>query len=113
MALIKKQVTGIAEDLKLVKNAKAAPKAAQGGSERTAFKGSSDKRAAGAAGPNQVLKGADGYINQGATYIGDVSHSRSFTKAGNRGSAAGKVTTASENITNGMGGKFIKEPGGF
>jgi len=111
MALIKKQVTGIAEELKLVKNSKSAPKTAMGGSQRTSFKGSDDNRSAGAAGPNQVLKGAEGYVNQGATYIGDVSHSRSFTKAGTRGSLAGKVSTASENVTGGMGGRFIKEPG--
>lgn len=109
MAMIRKQVTGITEDLKLVKNGKAAPKTATGGSQRTSFKGSSDKRAAGNAGPNQVLKSAEGYINQGATYIGDVSHSRSFTKAGNRGSTSGNVAVAKEDVTRGMGGRVIKD----
>ena len=113
MGMIKKTVTGISEDLKLVKNGKSYPKVATGGTARTQFSGSNDKRAAGNAGPNQVLASAPGYIDQGATYIGDTSFSKKWTTAGKRGSAAGQVRTASENVTNGMGGKFWKEPEGF
>jgi hypothetical protein len=108
MGMINKTVTGITEDLKLVKNGKQAPKAAQGGTARPKFSGSNDTRAAGAPGPNQILASATGYIDQGAVSIGDTSHSRSFTKAGNRGSLAGAVTPANESVTGGMGGKFIK-----
>ena len=54
-----------------------------------------------------------GYIDQGAEYIGDTSHSRSWTKPGNRGSLAGQAKVTSENVTGGMGGKFWKEPEGF
>lgn len=113
MGMIKKTVTGISEDLKLVKNGKQYPKVATGGTARQKFTGSNDTRAAGNAGPNTVLKTAPGYIDQGAEYIGDTSHSRSWTKAGNRGSLAGQAKVTSENVTGGMGGKFWKEPEGF
>jgi hypothetical protein len=109
MAMIRKQVSGSGEALKAVKNAKNASKTAMGGTERPSFEGSRDTRKTGNPGPNQVLKGADGYVNQADVMMGDVSHSRSFTKAGARGGAAGKVSVASENITGGMGGKFIKK----
>lgn len=109
MAMIKKEVTGITEDLKLVKNAKTAPTTPMGGTQRTSFEGSSDSRPAGKASPNKVLKSADGYINQGDVMMGDVSHSRSFTKAGNRGSASGAVSVAKEDVTRGMGGRVIKD----
>lgn len=111
--MIKKTVTGISEDLKLVKNGKQYPKVATGGTGRTKFTGSNDTRPAGDAGPNQVLKSAPGYIDQGAEYIGDTSHSRSFTKPGNRGSLAGQAKVTSESVTGGMGGTFWKEPEGF
>ena len=113
MGMIRKTVTGVSEDLKLVKNGKQYPKVATGGTARQKFTGSNDTRAAGDAGPNQVLKGAPGYIDQGAEYIGDTSHSRSFTKPGNRGSLAGQAKVTSENVTGGMGGTFWKEPEGF
>lgn len=113
MGMIKKTVTGISEDLKLVKNGKQYPKVATGGTARQQFTGSKDTRAAGNAGPNIVLKAAPGYIDQGAEYIGDTSHSRSWTKAGNRGSLAGQAKVTSESVTGGMGGKFWKEPEGF
>lgn len=109
MAMIKKEVTGIAEDLKLVKNAKTAPTTPMGGTQRTSFEGSRDSRPAGSAAPNQVLKSADGYINQGAVMMGDVSHSRSFTKAGARGATSGAVSVANEDVTRGMGGRVIKD----
>jgi hypothetical protein len=109
MAMIKKEVTGITEDLKLVKNAKTAPTTPMGGTQRTSFEGSRDSRSAGAVTSNQVLKGADGYINQGAVMMGDVSHSRSFTKAGARGATSGAVSVAKEDVTRGMGGRVIKD----
>ena len=111
MGIIKKTVTGITEDLKLVKNGKQYPKTAVGGTTRPSFTGTKDTRSAGDAGPNVVLQTTPGYIDQAAAYIGDTSHSRSFTKAGNRGSLAGQATVVSEDVTNGMGGKFWKEPG--
>ena len=114
MGMIRKTVTGSAEDMKLVKNAKQFPKTAVGGTSRPKFTGSSDNRAAGDAGPNVVLQTAPGYIDQGAEYIGDTSFSRSWTKTGNRGSVAGQAKVTSENITGGFGaGTFWKEPEGF
>lgn len=113
MGMIKKTVTGISEDMKLVKSGKSYPKVAMGGTQRTSFTGSSDNRAAGNIKGNEVLKSAPGYIDQGDVYMGDVSHSRSFTKAGNRGPATGQAKVTSENVTGGMGGKFWKEPEGF
>lgn len=113
MGMIKRTVTGVTEDLKLVKNGKQYPKVATGGTARQKFTGSNDTRAAGNAGPNVVLKTAPGYIDQGAEYIGDTSFSRSWTKPGNRGSLAGQAKVTSENVTGGMGGKFWKEPEGF
>jgi hypothetical protein len=109
MAMIRKEVTGAAEDLKLVKNAKMAPKTAQGGTQRTAFEGSRDPRSTGAPGPNQVLKSAPGYVDQADVMMGDTSHSRSFTKMGARGSLAGASRVAREDVTRGMGGRVIKD----
>jgi hypothetical protein len=109
MAMISKEVTGITENLKLVKNSKNAPKAAQGGTQRTSFEGSRDTRPAGAAGPNQVLKSAPGYVDQGDVMMGDTSHSRSFTTMGARGSLAGAARVANEDVTRGMGGRVIKD----
>lgn len=109
MALINKEVTGITENLKLVKNGKAAPATPAGGTQRTSFQGSNDSRKSGSVNSNRVLQGADGYINQGAVMIGDVSHSRSFTTPGARGSAGGAVSVAKEDVTRGMGGRVIKD----
>lgn len=109
MAMIKKEVTGISEDLKLVKNAKTAPTSPLGGTERPSFAGSNDSRTAGKVNANRVLKSADGYINQGDVMMGDVSHSRSFTKAGARGNATGAVSVSKEDVTRGMGGRVIKD----
>lgn len=109
MAMIKKEVTGISEDLKLVKNAKAAPTTPSGGTQRSSFEGSRDPRKSGGVTSNRVLKSADGYINQADVMMGDVSHSRSFTKAGARGGASGAVSVSSEDVTRGMGGRVIKD----
>ncbi len=109
MAMIRKEVSGMTEDLKLVKNSKNAPKTAQGGTQRTAFEGSRDNRPSGAPGPNQVLKSAPGYVDQGDVMMGDISHSRSFTTQGARGSLAGAVSPANEVVTRGMGGRVIKD----
>lgn len=109
MATIKREVTGVTENLKLVKNAKAAPTSPMGGTERPSFSGSRDPRKSGAVNANRVLKSADGYVNQGDVMMGDVSHSRSFTKAGARGATRGAVSVASEDVTRGMGGRVIKD----
>lgn len=114
MGMIKKTVTGVTEDLKLVKNGKQAPKTATGGTSRPKFTGSNDTRPAGDAGPNVVLKTSPGYIDQGAEYMGDTSFGRSFTKPGNRGSLTGQSKVTSESVTGGFGaGTFWKEPEGF
>lgn len=107
--MIKKQVTGSGEALKAVKNAKNASKTAMGGTQRTSFEGSRDPRKSGSAGPNTVLKTSPGYVDQGDVTMGDTSHSRSFTKTGARGSAAGNVTSVNEDVTRGMGGRVIKD----
>lgn len=108
MGMIKKEVTGSAEELKLVKNSSQAPKSPQGGTSRPSFTGSTDKRAAGSANSNLSLAKANGLVGEGPVSIGDTSHSRSFTTPGNRGAATGQVRVASEDITRGIGGKFIK-----
>lgn len=109
MGMIKKEVSGSAEALKLVRNGKSAPTTASGGTSRPSFTGSRDNRPAGQARGNRVLKSADGYINQGDVTMGDTSHSRSFTKTGARGSTAGNVRVAKEDVTRGMGGRVIKD----
>lgn len=109
MAMIKKQVTGSAEAMKSVKNAKNASKTAMGGTQRTSFEGSRDPRKSGNPGPNTVLKTSGGYVDQAAVTMGDTSHSRSFTKRGMRGSTAGNITTVAEDVTRGMGGRVIKD----
>lgn len=114
MGMINKTVTGVTEDLKLVKNAKQFPKTATGGTSRPKFTGSNDTRPAGDAGPNVVLAAAPGYIDQGAVYIGDTSFSRNWTKTGDRGAIVGQAKVTSEKVTGGFGaGTFWKEPGGF
>jgi hypothetical protein len=109
MGIIRKEVTGSTEKMKLVRNAKGAPTTATGGTKRTSFTGSNDTRGAGPARGNRVLKEASGYIDQADVTVGDTSHSRSFTKAGSRGSTAGRVTVAREDVTKGMGGRVIKD----
>lgn len=107
--MMKKEVSGSGEALKAVKNARNASKTAMGGTSRASFQGSNDTRPVGPAKPNQVLKGADGYVAQGDVTMGDVSHSRSFTKTGARGGASGNARVASEDVTRGMGGRVIKD----
>ena len=109
MTMIKKEVTGSGEALKAVKNSRNASKTPMGGTTRASFQGSNDTRRTGSPNPNQVLKGAEGYVAQGDVMMGDVSHSRSFTTAGARGGITGKVATASEDVTRGMGGRAIKD----
>lgn len=113
MGMIKKTVTGVADDLKLVKNGKQYPKAASGGTERGSFKGSNDTRAAGDVRANKLLKDAPGYIDQGPVTMGDTDYGKQFTNKGDRKGIKGNVTVASEDVTQGMGGKFWKEPTGF
>ena len=111
MGMIRKTVTTVAEDLKLVKNGKQYPKTATGGTMRQKFTGSNDIRPAGDVGPNQVLTSAPGYIDQGAEYIGDTSFSRKWTNTGKRGPITGQVKVAKEDVTGGFGvGTFWKEP---
>lgn len=109
MATINKSVTGISEDLKAVKNAKNASKRPMGGTTRTSFEGSRDTRKTGDLAPNMVLKSTPGYVDQGDVMMGDVSHSRSFTTQGKKGSMSGSVKPAREDVTRGMGGRVIKE----
>lgn len=108
MAMIKREVTGSAENMKLVRNSKQAPKAAKGSTQRTSFEGSRDTRAAGAIGPNMVLRSSPGYVDQGDVTVGDTSHSRSFTTTGSRVTSSPAVTVAREDVTKGMGGRVIK-----
>jgi hypothetical protein len=105
--MIKKTVTGKTEDLKLVKNGKSAPTTPLGGTGRSSFKGSTDKRAAGSASGNKTLAPAKGYIDAGPVSIGDTSFSGKWLTKGKKGSTTGKVSTAKESVTSGMGGKFI------
>jgi hypothetical protein len=109
MAMIRKEVTGSGESMKLVRNAKQAPTTAQGSTQRTSFEGSRDTRSAGSIGPNRVLRSAPGYVDQGDVMMGDTSHSRSFTTPGARGATSSAVRVASENVTRGMGGRVIKD----
>lgn len=109
MGMIKKEVTGVTEKMKLVRNAKGAPTTPSGGTKRTSFTGSNDTRASGKVTSNRVLKTTGGYVDQAPVTSGDTSHSRSFTKTGSRGSMAGKVTVAREDVTKGMGGRVIKD----
>jgi hypothetical protein len=106
--MIKKTVTGITEDLKLVKNGKSAPTTPMGGTGRSSFKGSNDTRAAGKASGNKALAPAKGNIENGPVSVGDTSFNNQWVTKGKTGSTAGKVTTAKESVTSGMGGKFKK-----
>ena len=109
MAMIKKEVTGIADNLKLVKNGKTAPLTPMGGTQRSSFEGSNDPRKSGAVNSNIVLQRGEGYINQADVLMGDTSHSRSFTKPVTRGGAKGAAAVVSEDVTSGMGGRVIKD----
>lgn len=115
MAMIRKEVTGSAEAMKLVRNGKDAPKAAKGGTARTSFTGSSDNRAAGEIGPGIGMKPVEGYINQGPVLM-DISNQPvgGMGIGGPKSISVGssRVTVSNENITGGMGGKFIAESKG-
>lgn len=107
MAMIKKEVTGSAEDMKAVKNGKNYSKTAIGGTERTSFTGSNDSRPAGAAGPGVGMKAVEGYINQ-APVMMDISNQPigGIGIGGPKGVATTKrVTVTSESVTGGFGGK--------
>ena len=114
MAMIKKTAPGSAEDIKYIKNAKNAPKSAKGATMRTSFTGSSDNRAAGAVsgGPMGGMKTAPGYVDQGPV-MAEMNSAAGQMAAGHvsggptAGSINKKYQTASENLTSGMGGKFI------
>ena len=114
MAMIRKEVTGSAEAMKLVKNGKNAPKTAGGGTLRTSFTCSSDTRAAGAPVPGVGMKAVEGLINQGAVMMDISNQPGGGTSGGTKGISAGssRVTVSSENITGGMGGKFIAKAKG-
>lgn len=111
MAMIRKEVTGSAQDMKLVKNVKNAPKGPMGGTQRTSFKGSNDTRSAGNAGPGVGMKPVEGYVNQGPEMM-DVSNQPEggVGIGGPKGMAPGasKVSVSRESVTGGMGGKVYK-----
>jgi len=110
MAMIKKEVTGDANALKLVADARQAPVAAKGGTQRTSFTGSNDTRPAGDDRPNRKLKAARGYVDQGPVTM-DVANNygAQFVNGGpTSGSVNKKYSAASESVTGGMGGKVIK-----
>lgn len=114
MGMIRKEVTGSAESLKLVKNAKTAPKTPKGGTQRTSFTGSSDNRKAGDVSSNigPTMTTAPGYIDQGPV-MADMSknHGASFVNEGKKGGMTPKYSSAREDVTKGMGGKVIKDMG--
>ena len=113
MSMIKKTVTGDAEALKYVKNAKQATGMPKGGTQRTSFTGSSDSRSAGAVkgGPMAGMKTAPGYVDQGPV-MADMNSAAGSMAASHvsKGPAATginkKYQSASENVQGGMGGKF-------
>ena len=112
MAMISKTVTGSAEDMKYVKNAKNYPKSAMGGTTRTSFTGSSDTRAAGAPGPNNMLKDAEGYVNQGPEMM-DITKGYQGGNNESTGPKAGggmspAIRVANESNGN-FGGRIIKD----
>lgn len=90
MGLIKREVSGNANDYKVVDNGIMAPEAPAGLPTSNT--------------PNS----ARGNIDSAGAYIGDTSFGRSFTEQGNRGSLTPQIPVAHENVTAGMGGKFIK-----
>jgi hypothetical protein len=92
MKMIKRTVTGDANALKLVQNGKQAPLIP----------------VAGGATANKKLKPATGYIDSGPVTSGDTSFAKVFVKVGSKGSTAGAVAPAKENVTSGMGGRFVK-----
>lgn len=109
MGMKSKTVTGIAENLKAIKDGRNYPSSPMGGTERESFTGSNDPRKSGDLSPNVVLKASGGYIDQAPTYIGDTSFSRKWADGKVGGPANKAITTASEDVTRGMGGKFIGE----
>jgi hypothetical protein len=116
MAMIKRMAPGSAEDMKYVKSVKNAPKSAMGGTQRTSFTGSSDNRSSGA--PNAAVMGgmkiAPGYADQ-APIMADMnsaagSMASSYVSGGPKASSiSAQITTASEDVTRGMGGTVIKD----
>tara|TARA_R110001592_G_scaffold54396_9_gene166473 strand:+ start:218 stop:589 length:372 start_codon:yes stop_codon:yes gene_type:complete len=113
MSMIKREVTGNAEALKYVKNAKNTTGMPKGGTQRTSFTGSSDSRASGAVtgGPMAGMKTSPGYVDQGPV-MADMSSAAGSMAAGHvsggptASSINKKYQAASENTTSGMGGKF-------
>jgi hypothetical protein len=105
MALIKREVSGSAEDLKLVSDGRNAPTTPGGGTKRRPFTGSNDTRAAGNPAPNKRLREARGYIDQGAVNR-DISdnHGAQFVnqdvKPINR-----QINVANEDVTRGFRGR--------
>ena len=114
MSMIRKEVTGSAEALKYIKNAKNMPANPKGGTQRTSFTGSSDSRPSGAAsgGVMAGMKTSPGYVDQGPV-MADMSSAAGSMAAGHvsggptASSINKKYQAASENTTSGMGGKFI------
>lgn len=113
MAMIKKTVTGSAEDLKAIKNAKAGTGVATGGTQRTSFKGSNDTRSSGKATANKTMKKANGYVDQGPV-TSDLSNDngKKYTNGGPKASVNKRVMTETEDVTKGMGGKFTNKVSG-
>jgi len=113
MSMINKTVTGNAEALKYVKNAKQTTGMPKGGTQRTSFTGSSDSRPSGAVtgGPMAGMKTAPGYVDQGPV-MADMSSAAGSMAAGHVSGGPGatgiskKYQAASENVQGGMGGKF-------
>ena len=112
MAMISKTVTGSAEDMKYVKNAKNYPKSAMGGTERTSFTGSNDTRAAGAPGPNNMLQDAEGYVNQGPEMMNVTKGHQGGTDDSTGPKAGGGMTPAirvANEANANFGGRVIKD----
>ena len=110
MAMIKKEVTGDANALKLVNDGRNYPQSAKGSTGRTSFTGSSDSRPAGAPGPHKKLKEARGTVDNGPVTVDhSENHGAQFVSGGpTSGSISKKFSSASESVTGGMGGKVIK-----
>ena len=115
MGLIKKTVTGIAEDLKLVKNAKNWPlDPKDSGTKRAKFQGSNDTRAAGPVNNERGkygMKPSPGYIDQ-APVEADISLSKkiasdALVKGTGPTATTAKAKYKADNnapLTKGMGG---------
>lgn len=111
MAMIKKTVSGVSEDLKQIKSGKQYSKVPQGGTSRPKFAGSIDTRTAGAINSNETMMESRGYIDQGPVYMGETGLARKWVKTGARAGVNSQVTVSKENVTGGMGGKFVKDNG--